>query len=314
MTSSLNAFVAWPVGHRDIFEEFLKEMLSDTQKFSSAKAAVGKYVLELLQQQAARLEAAKNESGPAFDTRGESIEIIMSLYDNLKHLEKRTEAYKVVLAAPDSQLEEFRDKKKHPWLTASGWARLDKAWDLGNTARSYLTKLPLRAGAQRAVTLLTIEVLRETPSVDSLRFALASTWRGFWNYYTDYRKVIDTHGPQFLEAMKPLQDALQLIEAGMAENEARAEAQRIAEEAAARRAAEEAEEEEQRARWAAEEEEEEQQRQRSYVEPDTYQSSYYDDDSNDYHSNYNPATGMPTCGAYGPDSLGNTYGTTDHMF
>lgn len=309
-----NTFVAWPVEHRDTFEKFLKGVLSDTEKFRSAKAAVGRYVLEMLHQQAVKLEAAKTKTGPAFNTRGESQEFIMSLFDNLKHLEKRAETYAAVFKEPDGQLKALRDDKKLSWLTGSGWVLLENAWNLGNVAKSYHAKLPARSRALRAVVILAMDAIKDTPSVDVLNFALESMWRGFWNYYTDYRRVIDTHGPQFLEAMKPVQRMLELIEAGMAENAARAEAQRIADEAAARRAAEEAEAAELRARWAAEEEEE-QQRQRSYVEPDTYQPSYYDD-SNDYFApgNYNPATGMPTTIGYGPDAMGNSYGTSDHMF
>lgn len=322
MTTSLNAFVAWPNGHRDIFEQFLKRMLSNTEKFSSAKGAVGKYVRELLHQQAARLEAAKNERGPAFDTRGESIELVMSLYDNLKHLEKRGAAYTAVLASPDSQLDEFRDEKKHPWLTRAGCDMLRRAWELGNTARVSHSALPLRVGAQRTVTLLTLSVLREIPSEDALKFALSATWEGYWNYYRDYRILIETHGPRFLEAMKPIQDALRLIEAGMAENAARAEAQRIAaDEEEHRRAAEEAEEEDRRARQESADElqsqrgdsESDTHQPSGHAEPETYQPSSYDN-SNDYFADYNPATGMPTTSPYGADVMGNTYGTDDHMY
>jgi len=324
MTVTHNTFVEWPLEHRDTFEKFFKGMLSDTEKFRSAKASVGPYVLEMLQLQAIRLEAAKSGSGQAFNTRGEAQDIIMSLYDNLKHLEKRAEAYQATFEAPNKLFETLRDKNKTTWLTATGWTMLERAWDLGNVAKSYHAKLPARSRALRSVVILAMDAIKTTPSVDVLNFALESVWRGFWNYYTDYRRVIDTHGPLFLEAMKPVQTMVDLIAKGMAENDARAEAQRIAEEAAARRAAEEAEEAERRARWA--EEEEEEQQQRGYCAPDTYQAGYNDDsdgsststssyynDSDDYFANYNPATGMPTTIAYGSDVMGNSYGTTDHM-
>jgi hypothetical protein len=327
MTVTHNTFVEWPLEHRDIFEKFLTGMLADIERFRSAKASVGPYVLEMLQQQGVRLEAAKTGGEPAFDTRRESQDIIMSLHDNLKHLEKRAEAYQSKFEAPEKLFEALRDKEKNSWLTATGWSMLERAWDLGNVARGYHAKLPVRSRALRAVIILAMDAIKTTPSVEVLNYALESAWRGFWNYYTDYRKVVDTHGPLFLEAMKPVQNMVDLIAQGLAENEARAEAQRIAEEAAARRAAEEAEEAERRARWA--EEDEEEQRQRGYAEPDTHQSGYRDDsddssantyqssyhnDSDDYFSNYNPATGMPTTSPYGWDVMGNSYGTTDHMF
>lgn len=323
MTVTHNTIVEWPVEHRDIFEKFLKGLLAEAGKFRTAKAALGPYVLEMLNEQAAKLEAAKGESGPAFNTRGESQDFIMSLFDNLKHLEKRAESYKALLDAPDGQLEALHDKEKQAWLSGTGWVMLEHVWNLRNVAKSYHAKLPARSRALRAVVILAMDAIRTTPSTDVLQFALQSVWLGFWNYYTDYRRIIDTHGPLFLEAMKPIQRALELIEEGMAESAARAEAQRLADEAAARRAAEEAEEEERRARWAAEEEEEQQARWAAGDQPQQQCSSDDDDDSysyrnssttydsfdaNDYWSNHNPANGMPTTSPYGFDVMGNTYG------
>jgi len=308
----------WTVAHRDTYGKFLNGVLRDIDRYTSAKECVGKYVLADLRAQAAKLEDAQLERGPAFDTRVEANEFIMSLYHNLKHLAKRAEAYNPTLDEPLGQLRSLQaDTERLSWVNSYGVALVRYASNMGGITKECATMLPLRSGALGAVVVTGMLALKTPPSLDLLNFVLESVWRGFWNYHMDYRKVVQWYGPRFLEAMKPVNSIVELVDKGMAKEAAIAEAKRIAEEAAARQAEEEEEEEARRVLWATEAQPHNHQQQYasdadddSYAHLNTSTSSYTYEEP-DYWSNHNPANGMPTTSPYGFDVMGNSYGFND---